>query len=408
MRLPGLIVVFVATAAAAGQQSNQEAPAPPPPPRVQRSGGVTVIRGSTTQVPRPPAEKAEATAGEASGSDAKPAPAPKPPRNVQSSGTSLDSNGRQRQGLMADSVSRTDGTTAHTRTLQSINGRTVPYITEKETKLPTTGGGPAVSEKRIQRYDPNGRPSQQELVRTEERKLPGGAVERVETVYREDLNGKMQAVEKTISTTSEKGSVKTTTKQTEKPSINGRFEPFLREESTERKISDTQATVETVRKAGLGGGLEVVAREESTMTKDGDVATTETKRYERQPMSGDMALASRSVGRLEERSDGSVVEKVETYGYKTAGGAINLNATRPTLQEVTERRQTTDADGTVHEKITTRGLDNANTTQLGPPTIKEAVTKPTADGAEVRTEVYEQSVNGRMRPTQVSVQKIEK
>ena len=401
MRPFGLTLVLLGAASAVAQPAERE---PAPPPRIQSAGGITVIRGSTSQTPPPRTDGAAAAQKDAA--ETKPETA-KAPRVVRSSGSSLDANGRQRQGSVTETVQRDNGASARTLTLRNLNGRSVPYITEKEKRVGAPGGAGA-TERRIQRYDDGGRPSQQELIRTEERKLPGGGVEVTETLYREDLNGRMRMVERTVATTTEKGPVKTISKQTEKPSISGGFEPVLREESVETRQGEGQATMRTVRSARLGGGLEVVSREESTMSKQGSVATTETKVFERQPVSGELALSKRSVGRLEEAADGTVVERVETYGFQLAGGATNVNVTRPALQQVLERRQVVEADGSVREKILVRGLDGANSGRMGAPTVTETVTKPTADGAEVRTEVYEQSVNGRLRPAQVTVERIEK
>ena len=121
-----------------------------------------------------------------------------------------------------------------------------------------------------------------------------------------------------------------------------------------------------------------------------------------------MWLATRSVGTLEESPDGSSVERVETYGYRTAGGAININATRPALQEVLERRTTVQPDGTVRERLAVKGLSPSTPGEMAAPVVTETVTKPTAGGQQVRTDIYEQGVNGRMRATQSTVQQIEK
>lgn len=416
MRLVLLILVSVCLLWAAPQEKEAaaEEPAPLPPPRITRSNGVVTIRGTTSQAPRPEPKAEEAPAGEgAEAPEAKPEQKepepPKPPRRVSSSSSQLDANGRQRSSGRQVVVERKDGVTSTTDTIRNSNGRRVPYITEQKREISSgAGGGPKVTEQRTQRYDTAGRPSQQEFVRTEERKLPGGAVERTEVVYRENLNGRMEAVERTVEVVKESGAVTTTTKRVEKPSVNGRFEAVLREESTERREGENKATLEKVKSASFGGRMQVVGREQSTMTKTGAVAKTETEVYERQPGSGQIELSSRSVGTLEERADGSSVERVETYGFLTAGGSRNVNATRPELQEVVERRKTVQSDGSVRERESVRGLSSLTPGEMGAPTVTETVTKPTADGEQVRTDVYEQGVNGRMRATQSTVQQIAK
>lgn len=407
-----LLVTLLLVSPLAAQEA-QEAPAqeaaPLPPPRVSRSGGVVTIRGTTSQTPRPapePAAEAEPAAESAPSEAAKPA-APKPPRRVSSSALTRDANGRQVPSRIATVVERTNGGASSALTIQNLNGRRVPYLTEQTQQI-SSSGSTKVSQKRTQRYDVAGRPSQQELVRIEERKLPNGAVQRTETHYAENLNGRMEAVERVVEVVQEKGAVTTTTRQVEKPSISGNFETITQEESIERKEGEAKATVETVKKASFGGRMEVVERQESTMTKQGSVAKTETKVFERQAVSGDIALASRSVGTLEERPDGSTVERVETYGNRLAGGARNVNAVGAELQEVLERRTTVQADGTVRERVSVKGLSPANPAEMTAPVVIETVTKPTADGQQVRTDIYQQGVNGRMRATASTVQQIEK
>ncbi len=315
MRLVLLILVSVCLLWAAPQEKEAaaEEPAPLPPPRITRSNGVVTIRGTTSQAPRPEPKAEEAPAGEgAEAPEAKPEQKepepPKPPRRVSSSSSQLDANGRQRSSGRQVVVERKDGVTSTTDTIRNSNGRRVPYITEQKREISSgAGGGPKVTEQRTQRYDTAGRPSQQELVRTEERKLPGGAVERTEVVYRENLNGRMEAVERTVEVVKESGAVTTTTKRVEKPSVNGRFEAVLREESTERREGENKATLEKVKSASFGGRMQVVEREQSTMTKTGAVAKTETEVYERQPGSGQIELSSRSGGTLEERADGLLI-----------------------------------------------------------------------------------------------------
>ena len=398
---------------ALGAQETKEAPAaeaaPLPPPRISSSGGVVTIRGTTSQTPRPEpqAPEAEAPAAEAPAKEPLKPAEPKPPRRVSSSSLTRDANGRSVPSTSANVVERNGNDTSSTLTIQNSNGRRVPYLTE-QTREVSSSGAAKVSQKRTQRYDTAGRPTQQDLVRIEERKLPSGAIQRTETHYSENINGRMEPVERRVEVTQEKGAVTTISKQVEKPSISGSFETIIQEESVERKQGETQATRETVKKANFGGRLQVVAREESTMTKQGSVAKTETKVFEREAVSGDIALASRSVGTLEERPDGSSVERVETYGNRLAGGANNVNSSSPVLQEVLERRTTVQSDGTVRERLSVKGLSPANPDEMSAPVVTETVTKPTADGQQVRTDLYEQGVNGRMRATQSTVQQIEK
>jgi hypothetical protein len=397
MRLALTIALLTLPALAAAEQEQQ----PAPPPRISSSGGVVTIRGTTSQTPRP-AQEPEKPASEAEPADAE---APKAPRRVRSSAYEIDPGGRRRS-VGSQVVERSNGVSG-AETVPGPGGRRLPYL-QTRTKTISSSGGKEVSERRVQLYDPSGKPSGQEMIRIEERQLPGGGVERSETLYRQNVSGRMEAVERTREVTHEKGSVTTVMKEVEKPDVSGRFEKLTREETTERKLSDSQSTRETVLSGNVGGRLEVVAREESTMTKAGAVATTETRVYERQPMSGSMALSSRSVGTLEERPDGSSVERVETYGLRAADGTTNVNATRPVLQQVVERQTTVAADGSVRERETVQGLSSVTPGRIAEISVTESVSKPTGSGEQVRTDVYERGVNGRLRPTRSTVEEIEK
>ena len=381
-------------------------------PRIERVGNVIVVRGSSPQ-PATPAEEAEApeaASTEPADSQSTEAPEPepeKPPRKVESQNKALLPNGETLDDQIKEVVRRRDGVVEALKTLENINGREVPYLTDREETLEKTATG-EVKERRVQRYDAAGNPTQQELTKIETRKLPDGTIETTETLYQETLNGRMEPIERRTKRESKSGNVTKTTSSTQTRSVNGGYETVLREESVERTIGENRAEVETTRSARVGSGLAVVAREESKMTKSGGTSTTETTVYERNAATNKLTFAQRKVGRLTEHADGSQTEKVETYGLKTASGATNINASRPVLQEVTDRRTTVGAGGEVRETVRVQQRANDNAGGLVAGATTEVVVHPTADGETRRTEVYEQSVNGRRNATRVIVEQVEK
>lgn len=374
---------------------------------VSTSGGVTIIRGSS---PKPKAAE-PAPDEQAPAETEKPAEEqPKKPEKVTRSSRSFryDASGRRIANRESVSATQEDKEGGSLRTYQNSNGRRVPYIREKETVV-AKGARSETREKRTQLYDTAGNPTQQELVRTQERRLADGTIETTATTYRSDLNGRMQPVERQVERVKEQGAVTTTTKLVERPTVNGSFGAIKREESTERKQGENASTIETVRSIGDGSGrLQVAEREQTTMKKEGATATTETEVFSRNTATGEMGLTERTVGVLQERTDGSSTEKIETFGYQVHGGGTNLNAQRMQLQEVVERRTTKAANGETRERTSVRTRDVVNPSEFAPAQVTQKVTSPSKDGETVRTNIYEQSVNGRMRPAGVVIEDVKK
>ena len=382
-------------------------------PRIERVGGnVIVVRGSKPTPAAPEKESGEQQAAEGAEA-AEPAAektepeAPDLPRKVVSSAEVVLPGAASRSEPVTDTVRRSDGVTEALKTLRNINGREVPYLTDREETLEKTETG-EVKERRVQRYDASGNPTQQELTKIETRTLPDGTVETTETLYQETLNGRMEPIERRTKRETTSGDVTRTTSSTQTRSVNGGYETVLREESVKRKIGEDRAEVETTRSARVGSGLAVVAREESKMSKAGAVSTTETTLYERNAATNKLTFAQRKVGKLTEHPDGTQAERVETYGLKTASGATNINASRPVLQEVVNRRTSIGAGGEVRETTEVQQRANANAGGLAAGPSTEVVVHPTADGETRRTEVIEKSVNGRRNATRVIVEKVEK
>jgi hypothetical protein len=299
------------------------------------------------------------------------------------------------------------GTKSLAQRVKSINGRSVPYLTEDERVVSDTKDL-KVTERTRQRYDATGRPAGQDSERIEERRLPDGTVETTTTVYTADMNGRMQPAERRIVRAKTTGAETRTVTTTQTTGSSGGFQTIVEEESIERREGDRAGTVETTRKTLQGGsGLQVTSREQTVMRVENGVAVTETETFERSPATAEMELSKRTVGKLTERPDGSSTETVETYGFN-AGSGRNLNATRMELQAVQTSQTTVSPDGTVNEKISYKERSAANPREFGAETLTQKVSKPTADGESVRTDVYERGVNGRMTATESLIEKIEK
>ena len=374
-------------------------------PRVERvSNGVIVIRGSGRK-PTPPPE--DATVGEAEAGPEGADRTTQPEKRSRQTRVS-DTNGSQ----VATRTSETESTSADgsTKTVTAVNanGREVTSISTQE-EVVSRGKTGEVTERVIQRYDDDGRPSSQEISRIEKKVLPDGTTETVETQYRPDINGRLQPAEQRVSRTKTTAGVTTRTVTTHKPSINGGFRPFIEEHTVERKSGASSSRIEKTRKeGGSGGRLQLVEREETTKRTSGSVETTETNVYSRSGLSTRLDLSGKRIGRKESRADGSSSETVETYGKETASGATNINATRIEVQSVLNRETTVEADGSTRERSVVHARDVADSSQMVQQGVTDRVSRPVAGGESVETTVYEQGVNGRMRATQVVTEKIEK
>jgi hypothetical protein len=322
---------------------------------------------------------------------------------------SLDSSGNPIPAQTRQTTEKTKSGSQSAVLLRNLEGREVPYLKESEQVLSEDANG-KVTERRTHRYNTDGTPASQQLVREESKKLPNGAVQTTTTIYESDVNGRMQAVERQIEHEQKIGDTTRTVTTSERPTANGGFRTYAREEALETRKGETSATVEKVRKVADGSGSLVEAeREQSVMTKSGNVATTETKVWKQSAASaGKTELQSRTIGKLTEKPDGSKSEVVETYGTSRAGGPTDVNSSSAQLQERVVRETRVTAGGETVQTTTTESRGVADASQLGSKRVVRQVGKPTADGETIETQVYEQGVNGQMRPTESYVEQVKK
>ena len=395
---------------------------PPPTPTITRStGGIIVVTGAGSGAPIANVEPD----GEEQKTDDEAAPAEEPvvtqeqaPESAaETEGTKsrtvstygYDPNGQQRStGISVSSTS--DGSNRGSkRILTNLHGQSVPYLTESEKVFKETPGEKVV-EKRTHRYDTAGNPVSQQVVREEERILPDGTRQKTTTVYESDINGRMNAVERTIEKTKKVGNVTRSTTTAERPDVNKRFKVYERAESERTQQGDAVGSEKSSRKVdnGLGTMIEV-ERTESAMSRAGGTATTETKVWKRGVVNSDrLELAGRTVGKLVEKSDGSSEETVEVYASSSGGGATNLNASGDhDLQQRIQRETRKAGDGSTVESTTTQSRSIADPSRFGAKAVERRVARPTARGETIETHSYEQGVNGNLQPTGSTVERIE-
>jgi hypothetical protein len=425
--LTGALALFLTVSGVRGQdeQSKQPEPARSQGPVVERSAsGVLVIRSSSaaTQAARAEAAKAaedakkaqtgEATAAEpaAGSAEAKETPrtAPKPRARTAESyrygpgGTRVRVSGQVTEQNTESSGQRVE-------TIRNANGREVPYISTQERTV-STGSSGKVVERRVQRYDTEGRPAREGLIREEERKLADGSVERTTTVYEEDLNGRMRATERTVARETTSGNVTRSVVTAERAAPTGGFQTVEQKESVETRRGDSSTVETTVKRPSVSGQLTEWGRERSVTSKAGNTSTTETEVWERNTATGEVSLSQRTVGKLVEQPNGTATERIQVYGSGLpGGGASDANSGGSLrLQQTVEREVAVRSGGEKVETVTTQTRSVSSPSEMGYREVVQKVSRPTADGESVETQVQEQGVNGRLRPTQITIENIKK
>ena len=413
-----------------GEQQEEEAP-PPPGPSIREENGVIVIGSSTrsTQPTQPtqPAQPAQPTRSDgpaeagapaqdaapaeepAAGPAAAPSAAPPTPTRKNQRIQVFNISGNRVEISIVSNESMSATGSHKTQTLQSISKRDVPYLSEREEILSQTETEKTV-ERRTQRYDAEGKPTRQEVVREEVRTLPDGAIVTTATTFVENINGRMEEIERRVSREKKSGNRIQRTVTSERPSINGGFQVHTREESVETRQGDDSSRIETVRKVDDGDGRLVESvREETVMSQSGNTATTEKIVWERDAFASKMVRASRTVGTLVTEADGSSTETVETYAHSLGDGSGRfLNSTRPELIRTVSRETTIGSSGETIETTHTRSRNPVEHRKMEPAQVQQRVRRPGADGETIETHVYERTVNGRMRPTQTIVEQVQK
>jgi hypothetical protein len=423
--LTAILFLSLATTAAWAQTAGSEKPeskaaeAPPPSqgPSVQRApNGVVMIRSSSgaTQAARAQAAKEAEEAKKAQEQPAKKeepeAKKPQPPKARSVQAYRYGPNGERIATPVTASERNSDSGGESTQTVVGTNGRQVPYVSTSE-KVVTKTASHSVVERQVQRYNTQGQPTRQATVREEQRKLPDGSVEKITTVFEEDVNGSLQPTERTVARETPTGTKTRTVVTTERPDARGGFEPVERRESVETRQGESAAVVETVvSRPNVNGKLTESKRERSVLQKSGDTATTETEVWERSTATGEVALSGRTVGKRVERPDGSASETIQIYGQtRSGGGAGDTNAmSGPRLQETVQREVSVRPNGEKVETTTTQGRSIADPSKLGERQVTQKIIRPTSDGETIETQVSEQGVNGKMQATQSSVEQVKK
>jgi hypothetical protein len=272
-----------------------------------------------------------------------------------------DVNGARIAGPAMD-VRHYDGVTETTERMQSINGRSAPLERVVERVIREDSQGKVV-ERRVVRYDREGRPAQVEKVLIEESKRADGGSTVRTTTYREDVNGNAYVAERFVADASPSPTGSNTEIVVERPSINGELQTAERRSVSVEKNGpvENQRTV-VYRRDGNGRFYEALRTVRESTQQDGGAVENITV-YER--FDGAMQVSEQKRRRIEKSADGSQSELVDIFRLAAPGAALDASAAPRLIErQVIERRPT--AGGYV-ETMSVQRPSLADPARLGPP-----------------------------------------
>ncbi len=339
-----------------------------------------------------------------------PAPTPPPaePRERKQQNYRYDGTSQPTPGNTGVHEVRKEGVVERQETLRDVNGRPVTTRATQE-RVVSVQGDNRVSERVVQRFDPGGRPNGKLVARIETSRAADGSLMTVETIYEQDLNGRMQLAERRTTTESKAPTGGTTSIVVERPSLEGPVQVVERTDRVDTKRSDAVTeSVSTLRRIDGNGRLEERQREAAVITKSGSVTNRETKQWEFQP-TGKVEFVGRSVSNITDRPDGSQVEDTEVYATRIAGTTPDLNRPGiPTLEQKVRREKKVRPDGRVVETTSAQIRRVAEPDRLSGLIVTEQVTTPNPQGQTVEITLTERDANGRMQLVQKSVEEQKK
>jgi hypothetical protein len=256
------------------------------------------------------------------------------------------------------------------RLIPGMNGRMVPWERVEE-RVVSKDATSTVTEQVIRRFDMDGRPTEPDRIRTEERLNPDGSTTRVSTVYRSDVNGASQLAERSVTTTRVSGNRTAELTTVERPSVSGTLEISERREATTEKRSGGLSEKDVVvYRPTLNGSLAAALRE-TVERREANGKVTEDLAQFQPGATGAMQLINQTVTRSAKAADGSVTTEVDLYTTALPGRPLEANA-RPRLreQQVIERRRISGQASAVRETVSVRRPSPDDPARLaGPPQV---------------------------------------
>lgn len=200
---------------------------------------------------------------------------------------------------------------------RDLNGREAT-VEEVEEKVVRNEGGVKVVERLIRRYDPSGRPlpPERELIETAQR--PDGTVSTATTVFRADLNGRLQAAERTVADSRKLGQATQTETRVEKLSINGSFQTVERRVAQQREGEKRTESEETAYLPDPNGRFVEAYRRHATQVVENGAVREQVDEYEA-ATTGRLQLSRQTQARIEKDASGAERRVVDIYGPAAPG-----------------------------------------------------------------------------------------
>lgn len=201
-------------------------------------------------------------------------------------------------------------------TTQSINGRTVP-MEKVETRVLRNDASGKVTERIVQRYDPQGNPLPPLRQVTEEEKRPDGSSTVQSTTYSTDINGNAQVTEKSVTNTQKSGSTLNSETTIQRPTVNG-FDTVEKQSEVVTKDGKNYQSEATTYRSDGNGGFYPAVRQTTEHQVQGDEVSDNSAEYERGP-EGQLELHGQTVSKTVTRPDGSQDSVVNVYSPNVPG-----------------------------------------------------------------------------------------
>lgn len=234
--------------------------------------------------------------------------------NVNS--TAVDINGNRVADGPAISQTESPNGSQTLVTTQSINGRTVPMERVEQRVLRNDASG-KVTERIVQRYDPQGNPLPPIRQVIEVEKRPDGSSTTQSTTYSANINGNTEVTEKSVTDTQKTASGETSETVVQRPTVNG-FETVEKQSQVVSKQGkDYQADTTTYRSDG-NGGFYAAVRQTTVHKVQVSEVTDNSAEYERGP-EGQLELHGQTVTKTVTQPDGLKSSVVDIYGVNVPG-----------------------------------------------------------------------------------------
>jgi hypothetical protein len=259
---------------------------------------------------------------------------------------------------------KTPNSSESTEIMQSVNGRSVPLERREEHVLRDDASGRLV-ETVVRTYDQAGNPTQPTKQVLEEQKQPDGSSTIQVAVYRADLNGKMQLIQKSVTEVRKSGSSETSETLLQRPSVNGSLETVEKQSTVKSNQSGANYQRETTTYQRDGSGnFALAVKQVVEHTQDGGVTTENAARYE--VIDGRLQLHSQTVSKVVTQTDGSKESEVSVFAPNTLGTVDSGGSQKLKLreQQIVEKRP--GPDGSVVETVSVRRPSLTDQTVLGP------------------------------------------